>query len=67
MREIHEYFGWYVRMGTICTGGRMQGTKTQVNQTKAPHLTKLSRARVVTVSAPPPDPRAVKATHKPPG
>jgi hypothetical protein len=35
MREIHERFAWYVRMGTIRTGGRMQGTKTQVNQTKA--------------------------------
>jgi hypothetical protein len=27
MRKIHEYFGWYVRMGTIRRGGRMQGTE----------------------------------------
>jgi hypothetical protein len=28
MREIHERFAWYMRMGTIRTGGRMQRTKT---------------------------------------
>jgi hypothetical protein len=38
MREIHERFGWYVRMGTIRTGGRMQGTKTSCgpNESLAP-------------------------------
>lgn len=30
MREIHERFAWYVRMGNIRTGGRMQRIKTSV-------------------------------------
>lgn len=25
MREIHERFGWYMRMGTIRKGERMRG------------------------------------------
>jgi hypothetical protein len=37
------------------------------DQKKAFDLTKLPRIRVVTVSAPLPDPRAVTATHKPAG
>ena len=63
MREIHECFGWYVRMGAIRTGARMQRTKTSVlNENVAPG--QLPRTRVVTVSAPPPDPRAVRTTHR---